>query len=125
MNASSGPSPPQEALLGGLGRAGARGKLPKLAQFISAVRMQCAGRTCHPLSRSIIDNFHRQSKGLGSILHPLPQGLHTPCCTCLGMVRISAVILHKVKSTVLVGIHSQMRATKSRVFASKTLTSGS
>lgn len=58
----------------GLGRAGARGKLPKLAQFISAVLIQHTGRTHHPLSNSIINNFHRQSKGLGSILHPLPQG---------------------------------------------------
>lgn len=65
----------------------------------------------------MINHFHGQAKGLGSVLHPVPQGpahalLYLPrnaldlCCYFL-----------KVKSTVPVGIRSRVRAAQSRVFA--------
>lgn len=46
--------PHPRGLCQGLGRAGARGKLPELAQVMAAVGMQRAGRTCHPLSSSLL-----------------------------------------------------------------------
>lgn len=80
----------------------------------------CAGRT-RPLSHPTINHFHGRAKGLGSVLHPLPQGpAHALPYLPRNALDLCCYFL-EVKSAVPVGIHSRVRAAQSRGFA----TSGS
>lgn len=78
---------------------------------------QRAGRTHHPSPIPFL-TVSTGSRRDWEAFHILCLGaLHMLRCTRLSMVWISAVIFCRVKSVAPVGIHNQIRATQSRVFA--------